>query len=657
MALTRGDGGDCADGGAHRNVYLTMTSLTEARERFLGRLPWSGFLEAETVPVGDAVGRVLAAAVPAKLSAPTYHGAAMDGIAVRAADTFGASETAPRELSVPGQARFVNTGEPLPEGMDAVVMIERVQIVSDAAVRIEGPAFPWQHVRRVGEDIVATELLFVRGRQLGPYDVGALMAAGVFAVSVLRRPRVLIVPTGAELVAPEDVDVLAMPPGRIIDFNSTMLGEAVKQLGGVYVRHAAVADDLPRLTELVRTACSGAYDMVLVLGGSSAGSRDFTRAAVAAAGEVLVHGVTMMPGKPTVLGVCGSRPVIGVPGYPVSAILCFEQFVTPALCAMLGVPEPRRERIQARPTRTIASKLGMEEFIRVRLGRVGDRMVATPLPRGSGTVSSLVRADGMIRIPTELEGIAAGADVDVELLRPRAEIEGNVIAVGSHDLLMELLADLLRGRPGGFTLSSTHIGSLGGLRALRDGGCHLAPSHLLDPSDGSYNRSALARYCKGLQVRQLHLAQREQGLMVPPGNPAGLTGLPDLRREGLRFVNRQGGSGTRVLLDHELGRLGLDPAHIAGYGVEETTHMGVAVAVASGAADVGLGVRSAARALGVDFVPVTTEDYDLLIPEAFWEHPGIVALREVIGSAEFQAEMHRLGGYDGARTGHVTRLG
>ncbi len=657
MALKRGDGGQCAEGGRHRNVYLKMTSLTEARSRFLGRFDWSGFLDAETVPVSDALGRVLAAAVPARLSAPTYHGAAMDGIAVRARETFGASETSPRELSVPGQARFVNTGEPLPEGMDAVVMIERVQILDDATVRIEGPAFPWQHVRRVGEDIVATELLFVRGRKLGPYDIGALIAAGVSTVSVLRRPRVLIVPTGAELIAPEDVDLQDLTPGRIIDFNSTMLGKAAEELGADFVRHATMADDLPRLTELVRGACDGAYDLVLILGGSSAGSKDFTRAAVQDAGDVLVHGVTMMPGKPTVLGVCADRPVIGVPGYPVSAILCFEQFVAPALAAMQGQPEPRRELIQARPTRTIASKLGMEEFIRVRLGRVADRVVATPLPRGSGTVSSLVRADGMIRVPTELEGIAAGDAVDVELLRPREEIEGNIIAVGSHDLLMELLADLLRGRPGGFSLSSSHIGSLGGLRALRDGGCHLAPSHLLDPKDGSYNRSFVARYCKKMQLRQLHLAQREQGLMVPRGNPKGVVGLADLSRDDLLFVNRQGGSGTRVLLDHQLRLLGLDAADIAGYGVEETTHMGVAVAVASGAADVGLGVRSAARALGVDFVPVAMEDYDLLIPEAFWEHPGIAALREVIASDEFKAAMRSLGGYDGGRTGDVTRLG
>ncbi len=636
-----------------RNIYLKMKSLEQARELLFSRFDWGNMLGSERVDVSDGVGRVLAEPVYAAISSPGYHGSAMDGIAVRAKQTFAASDSHPLELAVGSEAVFVNTGEALPPGMDAVIMIERVQTLDDQRIRIEAPAFPWQHVRRVGEDIVATEMMFARHHVLRPTCVGALIAGGVLEVAVKRRPRVLVIPSGPELVDPRSKRLDELKPGEIIEFNSAILGAMVVENGGRFVRHPGVPDDQDLIAKTIADAVSGDYDAVLVIGGSSAGSHDFTRAAVASVGEVLVHGVTVMPGKPTVLGAVNERLVVGIPGYPVSAIVCFDQFVAPALAHMLGLPERLRQRTTAVVNRKIASKLGMEEFIRVRLGRVGERLVAAPLARGAGTVTSFAEADGLVRIGAELEGVNPFEPVTVELLRDPVELETNLVAVGSHDMCLDVLADLLRAGGRSATLSSTNVGSLGGLMAVRGGTCHLAGTHLLDPSDGSYNTAAIQRYLPDTPVRLVHLVRRQQGLMVAQGNPRNITGFEDLTRADVSFVNRQGGSGTRVLLDFELGRCGIDPGAIVGYDQIEFTHMAVAVAVQSGAADTGLGIGAAAKALGLDFIGVAWESYDLVIPEAHFDSPGIRALLAVIRSEAFAERVASLGGYDTSEAGEI----
>jgi len=638
-----------------RNVYLNMKELEEARAIFLGRFAWDRALGTEEIPVAEAVGRVLAEPVAAALSAPTYHGAAMDGFAVRAESTYGASDVEPKDLRVGESAYPVNTGDVLPPGTNAVIMIEHVQLDEgdESRIRIEAPAFPWQHVRKVGEDIVATEMLFTRNHRVTPYCVGALLAGGVFTVPVHKRPRVLVIPTGAEMVEPEAARGQEIAAGTIIESNSTVLGKLIEQHGGEFVRHERMKDDAELIARAIDVGTRGTFDAVLVIGGSSAGARDFARAAIDRVGEILVHGVTIMPGKPTLLAAVNDKPVVGIPGYPVSAIVAFEEFVAPALARMLGVRPPARATVRARPTRKIASKLGMEELVRVRLGKVGDNLVATPLPRGAGTVTSLTQADGILRIGTDLEGVLPHEPASVELLRPLEDIEQNLVAVGSHDLCLDLLADLLRGRQAGVSLSSSHVGSLGGIMAIKNGLCHLAGSHLLDTTDGTYNTSYVARYLADIPVELVTLVDREQGLIVRPGNPSGIEGITDLVRSGITFVNRQGGSGTRVLLDYQLEKLGIAADAIAGYETEEFTHMAVAVAVLSGAADVGLGILGAARALGLDFVPVVSERYDLIIPRAHFDSPGIQLLLDVIRSDEFRARVDALGGYSTARTGQL----
>lgn len=636
-----------------RRVYLRMSSLEEARRIFLERFPVGGWREPEEVPAVQALGRVTARGVIARLSAPTYHGAAMDGIAVKAEDTYSAHPDRPLILRLGQNAYPVNTGNPLPQGTNAVIMIEDVVELEQDTIQIERPAYPWQNVRRVGEDIVATELLLPQNHRLTPYDLGALLAAGVTRVWVRPKPRVALIPTGRELLEWELWEKEGtLPRGKLIEFNTVVLGALVEQWGGEAVRLPIVKDDPERLRRVLDSALEG-FDVVVVNAGSSAGSEDMTANVIEELGQVLVHGISMMPGKPTVLGVVKDRPVIGNPGYPVSAVVSFEQIVGPLLARLLGMDPLSRPRVSAVVSRKITSRIGMEEFVRVRLGQVGDQMAATALPRAASSITSLTRANGILRVPQHVEGVAEGEVVEVELLRTPEEVARTLVAIGSHDLTLDLIHDRLRALGAGYGLASSNVGSLGGLMAIKRGQAHLAGTHLLDPETGEYNFSYVARYLEGIKVRMVHLVHRDQGLMVAPGNPLGIGGLQDLTRPGLRFMNRQAGSGTRVLLDFQLKKLGIEPKSIEGYDQEEYTHMAVAVAVASGTADAGMGLLAAAKALGLEFIPVQSERYDLVIPEKFFETEGIKLLLEVIRSTEFRERVEALGGYDPCESGKL----
>jgi len=634
-----------------RNIYLKKKTLEEARKILFERFPGPGILGTETVAAVDAVGRVLAEPVYARISSPDFHAAAMDGIAVTAADTFGASESSPLKLHAGTEAHYVNTGHVLSEGADAVIMIEDVQVLDDGRLQIEAPAFPWQNVRRMGEDIVATELLFPRNHVVSPYCVGALISGGVYEVLVRKRPRVRIIPTGSELMDWRTTPPENLQPGQVVESNSYVLEHLTEAAGGVCDRRQRVADDPEKIREAIGEGAQGDAHIVLTVGGSSAGTQDYCRGAVEALGEVLVHGVTIMPGKPLLIGAVAGKPVFGIPGYPVSAIVAFEQFVQPLICRMLQKPEVERSKATVEPTRKIPSKLGVEEFLRVKLGRIGERIVATPLPRGAGSITTITEADGIIRIPTHIEGVAQAEPVEAELIRPLSSIENTLVVVGSHDNTLDLLTDELRAGTGGVVLSSSHVGSMGGLMAIKRGACHLAGAHLLDTDDGTYNVSYIRRYLPGIGVRLVNLVLRDQGLIVAPGNPKRIGGIEDLARPDVAFINRQKGSGTRILLDYRLNRLGIDPAAIRGYHTEEYTHMAVAVAVLSGAVDAGLGIYAAARALSLDFVSVVTEEYDLVIPEVHFNTEKIQLLLDTINSKPFQDRVEALGGYSTEKTG------
>ncbi|MFI7706176.1 molybdopterin biosynthesis protein [Nonomuraea sp. NPDC049480] len=607
-------------------------------------------VDAVRVPVGAAVGRVTAEPVWALRSSPAFDSAAMDGIAVRAADTVGAAETSPVLLAA-GDFEVVDTGDPLPDGYDAVVMREHVHRTADGRAELRAAVPPYQHVRSIGEDISAGELLLPEGHRLRPVDVAACAAAGAAELGVRRAPRVVIVPTGDE-IRPIGAE---LGPGDILDTNSMMLAAQARG-AGCETRVTEIVPDVPEaITAVLREATRDA-DLVLLIAGSSAGRDDYTARVVAAAGVVAVHGVAVRPGHPVVLGAVAATPVMGVPGYPVSAALTFDIFAAPILAELEGAAPRERPSAIARLARKLPSTIGMDDWVRVRLGRVHDQLVATPLPRGAGVLTSLVRADGLLVVPSGVEGHHAGEQVRVELLRGLSEIGRTIVAIGSHDLVLDLAASALRAADPLITLASSNVGSLGGLVALRDGLCHIAGSHLLDPSTGEYTLPYVDKLLgRAADVAVVRLVHRDQGLIVAPGNPLGLTGMKDLTRPGLHYVNRQRGAGTRALLDHELARLGIDASEVPGYSREEHTHLAVAAAVAAGRADAGMGILAAARAFGLDFIPVAQEPYDLVLRTNELSEELLAPLWALLERPDFRASVEALGGYSCAETGRRIR--
>jgi len=637
-----------------KGIYIENTPLDKAlkmwREELaaLIRRP----LHQEIVHVSELLGRITAEPVYAEISSPFYHSSAMDGYAVRFIDTIGATESMPKALSLPDMAVYVDTGDPLPDGFDAVIMIEDVSKVTEddgEYIEVMAPATPWQHVRVIGEDIVGTELIIPENHVIRPADIGAIIAGGHREIAVRKRPSIAVIPTGTELVEPGT----QLKKGDIIEYNSRMLSAMAEQWGGHPVRFSPVPDDQEKIAEAVKKAAE-LYDIVVVNAGSSAGSEDYTAGVISSLGRVMLHGVDIKPGKPVILGEVASRPVLGIPGYPVSAYITFSLFGREAVYMLQGLAAPEPERINAKLSRQVASSIGQEEFVRVKLGRVGENLIATPVSRGAGVLMSLVRADGFLRIPSMSEGYGAGTEVPVEMMRDSRDIENTIVCIGSHDNALDLLANLIKKSHPHISLSSAHVGSMGGLIALKKGEAHIAGTHLLDEETGEYNIPIIRKLLGGRRIVLINLVYREQGLMVLRGNPKNIKGFEDLIRDDITFINRQSGSGTRLLTDKHLKKSSIPHERIRGYERDEYTHMGVASAVLTGIADTGMGILAAANALGLDFIPVAKERYDLAIPAEFLQLEKISVLIDIIrNDMEFRSMAARLGGYDLSDCGQV----
>jgi putative molybdopterin biosynthesis protein len=630
-----------------RKVYLNLSTIEKALAAFLA-IPSP--LGRERVPLAQCLGRVLAEPAVAIVSSPAYAGAAMDGVAVWAEDTFGASLNNPKKLPLGQKAFWVNTGHPMPEGTNAVVQVENL-IPGPNEVTIEEAVYPFRDVRKIGEDLVATEIVLPVGAEIGPYELGALAAAGVLEPLVFTAPLALFIPSGSEMAPLGSISQKELQTGvKLPEFNSLMIKALVEKLGGHLEVWPIVPDDPKLLTATLRKAALEPFDLIITSAGSSAGAKDFWPGILVESGELFFHGLKAMPGKPAFGGLIDGKPVLGLPGYPVSAVLAFELLGEPLIRSWRNQSPSQRPTVNVKLFQDLPSRPGLVEFIRVRLGLVGSNLVAAPLPRGAGVVSSLARADAMIRIPAESEGLSADHLARAELLRPLEDINGAILAIGSHDNALALLDGLLRQRRSNYSLASAHVGSLGGLLALAKGLTHVAGCHLLG-EDGIYNQKAVSERLKGQPTRVIRLVQREQGLMVLKGNPKKIQTLTDLARADVTMVNRQKGSGTRVLFDYELKKLGLNPDQLKGYDDEEFTHLNVAAAVLGGRADVGLGILAAALALNLDFIPIGQEEYDLAILAKFIEDPKIVALLDIIRGPQFIKEAKALGGYGFERTG------
>ncbi len=626
----------------HRNIYISNIPVEEAMSLYKEALAVPP--KTEWVPAGEALFRTTTEAVFAKNSSPHYHAAAMDGIALMAAKTYGATEKTPKHLVLGTDFEYINTGNPIPHDRDAVIMIEDVSELEDGWVEIIAPAYPWQHIRPVGEDIVQGEMILPSYHTIRPMDIGALLNGGIDKVHVFSKTKVGILPTGTEIV--QSVNELSC--GKIIDSNSKVFEGLVIEEGGLPQIYAPVKDDQKALRAAIMKGVEE-NDMLIINAGSSAGSKDFTVDLIRELGEVVVHGVALKPGKPTILGMIKGKPVIGIPGYPVSAYFSFQTFARPILTWYLGKKE-RTEEARAILSQRVVSSLKHEELIRVTLGEVGQKLIATPLSRGAGATMSLVRADGVLTVPRMSEGIESGQEVEIKLIKSIEEIQRRLVLIGSHDLILDVIADRM-------PLASGHVGSLGGIMSMKRGECHISPIHLLDEDTGEYNVSYVKKYFPLGSMALIKGVKRLQGLMVQKGNPKDIKGFSDLRREDISYVNRQRGAGTRHLLDYELKKQQIDPHTITGYNREMTTHMTVAVTISSGGADAGLGIYSAAQAMGLDFVPVGYEAYDFLVPVQYLEDDRVQSFIDILKSEAFKNQLVLIGGYELENPGTIVKVG
>ncbi|MEQ8200980.1 MAG: molybdopterin biosynthesis protein [Syntrophomonadaceae bacterium] len=632
----------------NRNVYIENKPLEEALELFTRHLEDCGWLslEYEEVDLMQCLGRRTSHPVYARRSHPHYMASAMDGIAVQAFSTYAASEVNPVNLN-PDQVLMVDTGDYVPPEYDAVIMIEDVNII-DGQYQIIRAAVPWQHIRSVGEDMVEQDMIVPSRTLIGPYELASFKTASVERVSVIRRPVVAIIPTGTELVERGYDD---MPPGEIVESNSRMLAALCEQWGGDSLRHDIVIDDKDLIRQAVMEMEPQA-DMVVICSGSSAGREDYTASIVQELGNLIVHGIATRPGKPAILGTINRKPVIGVPGYPVSAQLIFSLFAQPIIHRRSGGEMPPSETIQCHVARKLPSHPGVDEFVNVNLARISNQVLAYPLNRGAGVTSMLVKSDGVLHIPRGSEGLVAGGPCRITLSRPRSVIENTLVCLGSHDLAIDVLIDILQ-KDYSIRMISTNVGSMGGIVSLSRGETHCAGIHLLDYESGDYNISYLKKYLNRPKVLLVNLVNRDQGLVVQKGNPLKITGMEDLVRPEVRYINRQKGAGTRLLLDYLLRKHDLDNSQINGYNREEYSHLAVAASIKNNAGDTGMAIYASARVLNLDFIPVETERYDLcILPDLLTDHQ-LNSLLSAINSDEFKQRMQALGGYHLEQTGLV----
>ena len=631
--------------------YLTNVPLVQARADYLKLLQDRGYgHRTEMIPVWDACGRVTAHAVYAHICAPRYAASAMDGVAVNAKDTFGATETTPVTLE-PGKYIVLDTGDPIPENCDAVIMVEDIVKNSDGSITIHAAAAPWQHIRQIGEDVCAGEMILPAHMTVSPSAIGAMIAGGVLEIEVIRKPVVGIIPTGDEIIPPRTDP----KPGDILEFNGSIFSAMVRSWGTDAKVYPIVPDKFDQIKAMVAKA-TDECDLVILNAGSSAGREDFSVKVIRELGEVLYHGIAMKPGKPAILGCRGEKPILGVPGYPVSGIIVVEQLLKPLIDHWLKAPVELPRYAKAILTRPVVSGLKYQEFVRVRMGFVGNRLMASPLNRGSGVVSSFMKADGILEVPQGLEGYEAGSEVSVRLLSPTAKFMDTVVVIGSHDPLLDELADMMHVANSRVYMSSSHVGSMGGIMAIRRGEAHAAGCHLLNTEDGTYNISFMKKYFPKGGVKLVRCVGRQQGLMVAKGNPLNIESFADIAKAGLRYVNRQKGSGTRILTDYLCKQNGLDTAAIYGYDREELTHTSVAAQIVSGSADAGMGIYSAAKLYDLDFIPICIEEYDLIIPDHAWDTPQVQAMIETLGSVAFREKILSLGGYTVENPGEIIEL-
>lgn len=621
-----------------KHNYLSNAELLDAKNEYIRHLSQNGFFyKTENVKVQNASGRVLAKAVYAEICSPHYNASAMDGIAVKAEITYGASESNP-VIITPGMYTVVDTGDPIPDGADSVIMVEDLTNVGEGRLSIISAVHPWQNVRQVGEDICMGDMIAPSFTVVTPSLCGALLAGGITEIEVIKKPVFGIIPTGDEIVSPKKNP----QKGEIIEFNSTIFSSMLSE----WKAESKIYDIVKDKKELLKNAILKAKeecDAVLVLAGSSAGRDDYTSTIINDLGQVLFHGIAIKPGKPAVLGNIDNVPVIGIPGYPVSGIVVMEEFVKSLVELYYNRTVTPKTKITAKLGKRVVSSLKYREYVRVTLGKSDDGYVAVPLPRGAGVITSFTKADGILTVPQNSEGFESGETVEIELLRDIQEIDNSLIVTGSHDPLIDEIADIMKIKGYPFRAASTHVGSMGAITAIKNKQAHLGCIHLLDTETGKYNESYINKYFTDGGVKLIKGVGRIQGLMVKKGNPLGIKSFSDITKG--RYVNRQAGAGTRILCDYLIAENGMNKKEIDGYRNEEFTHTAVAALIAAGNADCGLGIYSAAKMYDLDFIELCIEEYDVLVDESVYESEPVQKFLEILRSDELKEKLTQMGGY------------
>jgi molybdopterin molybdotransferase/putative molybdopterin biosynthesis protein len=636
---------------ARQEQFLAVIDRDEAEARFHAHLTLAP-LGQETLPLARALGRVLATPVVADLDVPGFDRSIVDGFAVRSADTVGASDVEPRSLRLnpnvvrpgtppietvtTGTASVIATGGMVPRGADAVVMVEHTDLREDDGddvVDIRKPATPGQSIAFAGSDIARGETVLRKGKVLTSREIGMLAAIGRAQVEVFRRPRVAIISTGDEIIAPGE----PMRPAAVYDANAAMLGAAVEELGGEAVQQGISADDEVVLQRMIASALE-ACDVVLLSGGSSKGAGDLCYRIVRRYSDpgIVAHGVALKPGKPICLAVTAGKPVVILPGFPTSAIFTFHEFVAPVLRAYAGLPRHRRETLSAILPLRIASERGRTEYVMVSLNRGQAGLAAYPVGKGSGAVTAFAQADGFITIARHTEVLPAGTPVEVQLIG-HAHDPADLVVIGSHCVGLDALVDRLEAD--GVSVKALNVGSTGGLAAAKRGECDIAPIHLLDPAAGEYNRPFLSP-----DLELLPGYGRLQGIVFRPGDQRfegkGATEAVEraLADPECLMINRNAGSGTRILIDQLLAG-----ARPAGYFVRAKSHNAVAVALQQRRADWGVAIQSVAALYGLDFIPLREERYDFVVPKARLNRPAVRRFADLLSAPAAQSILDRFG--------------
>ncbi|MDO8877828.1 MAG: molybdopterin biosynthesis protein [Pseudolabrys sp.] len=635
---------------ARQEQFLDVVSAEEARERFERHLDLSP-LPAEKVALADALTRVLAHDIIAAVDAPPFDRSNVDGFALRAVDTLGATNASPKILRLnaeviacgddpaleiaPGTATTIATGGVIPRGADAVIMVEQTELIGQGEpyIEVQRAATPGQFVSYAGSDIARGETLLRRGVRIGSREIGMLAACGLAFADVVRRPKVAVLSTGDELVP------LGQPlkPAGIYDSNGAIIAAAVAEAGGVALPMGAIPDDAAALDKAVREALSQS-DMVVLSAGTSKGAGDLSHAIVSRLGApgILVHGVALKPGKPLCLGVIGKTPIAVLPGFPTSAIFTFHAFIAPVIRALAGLPPEAAQTIQARVPVRVASELGRKEFVLVSLIDTEDGPVAFPTGKGSGSVTSFSQADGFIEIDALASSLDTNTITQVTLIGSSARAPDLVI-MGSHDVALDVMVGALADR--GFSARTLAVGSLGGVAAASRGECDIAPVHLIDPASDDYN--------KHLVTPALSLVagwRRMQGVLFRTGDArfegksAAEAIKAALADSAALMVNRNAGAGTRVLIDTLL-----NGARPPGYANQPKSHNAVAASIAQGRADWGVAIEPVAKLYGLGFLPVAPEHYDFLVVESRRDRPAVRAFLAALRDEATRSRIAALG--------------